>query len=99
MENIDKIILENEALVRAIVRQYRGYHVDHDDLMQEGRIGLLQALRRYSPSHQVKFESYASWWIHRYIRAAIAKYGFPVSFPKNQPLPTGIYRVDLPDED
>jgi RNA polymerase sigma-32 factor len=62
-----------EQLVRAelgLVRQLaRGHHaagVDLEDLVQEGALGLLQAIRRFDPAHGVRLATYATWWIRAY---------------------------------
>ncbi len=57
-------------LVVAIASRYRHYGLSMGDLIQEGTVGLLQAAVRFEPERQVRFSTYATWWI----RAAIQDY-------------------------
>ena len=50
-------------LVVAIARRYRGYGLPMGDLVQEGNVGLMQAARRFEPEREVRFSTYAAWWI------------------------------------
>ena len=80
--NIDNnFIQQHERLVRVIVNQYHVANVDPEDLTQEGRIGLIEAAKRYDPNTGVQFESYASWWIRREVKNAIQAYGNVVRIP------------------
>jgi RNA polymerase sigma-32 factor len=67
------LILSNLRLVVKIAYGYlrSGFHVL--DLVQEGNIGLLQAVKEYDPYRGVKFSSYASYWIKAYIRSFILR--------------------------
>lgn len=57
-------------LVIAIAARFRAYGLPMADLAQEGSIGLMQAAERFDPDREVRFSTYASWWI----RAAIQDY-------------------------
>lgn len=57
-----------EPMVRNIARQFSNHQDDQEDLMQEGYIGLIEAAKRYDPNTGVRFESYASWWVRKYMR-------------------------------
>ena len=50
-------------LVAATAAKYRNYGLPMADLMQEGSVGLMQAAARFEPERQVRFSTYASWWI------------------------------------
>lgn len=55
-----------ESHVRLVVRiasRFRGYGLPVGDLIQEGNIGLLEAAKRFDPEREVRFSTYASWWI------------------------------------
>lgn len=57
-------------LVVAMASKFRGYGLPVGDLIQEGNIGLMQAAARFEPERDVRFSTYAGWWI----RAAIQDY-------------------------
>lgn len=50
-------------LVAATAAKYRNYGLPMADLMQEGAVGLMQAAARFEPEREVRFSTYASWWI------------------------------------
>src|SRR5207248_2829576 len=54
-------------LVVKIAYEYRRAYRNLMDLIQEGNIGLMQAVKRYDPYRGVKLSSYAAWWIRAYI--------------------------------
>ena len=81
--NESSLILLHEPIVERIVRRYRTLpYLDLDDLRQEGRIGLLLALRRYRPDRGATFETYASWWVRKYVVDFLNRYGYPVHKPQ-----------------
>ncbi len=64
-----------EANLRFVVKvamRYQGYGLSLLDLIDEGNLGLLEAARRYTPEHRVKFITYAVWWIRQAIMQALA---------------------------
>jgi RNA polymerase sigma-32 factor len=67
------IILANLRLVVKIAHDYARSGMQLLDLIQEGNIGLAQAVQEYDPYRGVKFSSYASYWIKAYIRSFILK--------------------------
>lgn len=67
---ITKIINANERLVWKIARSYSTRGVDVEDLVQEGKIGLLKAIEKFDPERGIKFSTYATWWV----RQAIGRY-------------------------
>lgn len=73
-----------EANLRFVVKvalRYRGCGLSLPDLINEGNIGLLEAARRYSPDYNVKFITYAVWWIRQAIMQALAVSGGAVRLP------------------
>ncbi len=66
-----QLILSHLRLVVSISRQYLGYGLAHADLIQEGNIGLMKAVRRFDPTRGVRLVSFAVHWIkaeiHEYI--------------------------------
>ena len=57
-------------LVIAMAARFRAYGLPRGDLIQEGMVGLMQAAARFEPEREVRFSTYAAWWI----RAAIQDY-------------------------
>ena len=62
-----QLILSNLRLVVKIAYDYRQAYKNLLDLVQEGNIGLMQAVKKYDPYKGVKLSSYAAWWIRAYI--------------------------------
>ena len=58
-----KLILSHLRLVVSISRQYMGYGLPHADLIQEGNVGLMKAVKRFDPDQGVRLVSYAMHWI------------------------------------
>jgi RNA polymerase sigma-32 factor len=61
------LVTANLRLVVKIAHEYRRAHQNLLDLVQEGNVGLMQAVKKYDPYQGVKFSSYAAWWIRAYI--------------------------------
>jgi RNA polymerase sigma-32 factor len=62
-----RLVTANLRLVVKIAYEYRRAYRNIMDLIQEGNIGLMQAVKRYDPYRGVKLSSYAAWWIRAYI--------------------------------
>ncbi len=62
-----KLVTSNLRLVVKIAHEYRRAHRNLLDLIQEGNVGLMQAVKKYDPYRGVKLSSYAAWWIRAYI--------------------------------
>ena len=74
LEDLDaarELVLSHLRLVVAVSRQYMGYGLPQADLIQEGNVGLMKAVKRYDPTQGVRLVSYALHWIkaeiHEYI--------------------------------
>ncbi|HEX4341384.1 MAG TPA: RNA polymerase factor sigma-32 [Polyangiaceae bacterium] len=68
--NVDaaaRLVTSNLRLVVKIAYEYRRAYRNIMDLIQEGNIGLMQAVKRYDPYRGVKLSSYAAWWIRAYM--------------------------------
>src|SRR5256885_9531324 len=61
------LITANLRLVVKIAHEYRRAHRNLLDLIQEGNVGLVQAVKKYDPYRGVKLSSYAAWWIRAYM--------------------------------
>ena len=74
--NVDaagKLVLSHLRLVVSIARQYLGYGLPHGDLIQEGNVGLMKAVKRFDPDQGVRLVSYAMHWIKAEIHEYILK--------------------------
>jgi RNA polymerase sigma-32 factor len=67
VEAAAKLVTANLRLVVKIAYEYRRAYRNMMDLVQEGNIGLMQAVKRYDPYRGVKLSSYAAWWIRAYM--------------------------------
>jgi RNA polymerase sigma-32 factor len=68
-----QLVLSHLRLVVSISRQYLGYGLPHGDLIQEGNVGLMKAVKRFDPDHGVRLVSYAMHWIKAEIHEYILK--------------------------
>ena len=73
LEAAGKLVLSHLRLVVSISRQYLGYGLPHGDLIQEGNVGLMKAVKRFDPDHGVRLVSYAMHWIKAEIHEYILK--------------------------
>ena len=62
-----RMVTANLRLVVKIAMEYQHMRVPVLDLIQEGNVGLMLAVKKYDPSRGVRFGSYAQWWIRAYI--------------------------------
>jgi RNA polymerase sigma-32 factor len=71
LNSASQLVMSHLRLVVSISRQYLGYGLPHADLIQEGNIGLMKAVKRFDPDQGVRLVSYAMHWIkaemHEYI--------------------------------
>jgi RNA polymerase sigma factor (sigma-70 family) len=77
----DALIAAHLRLVVRIARQYTGHGLSLLDLVQEGNVGLMQAVDHYDPQHGARFATYAVWWIRHAIADAVAEARHPVRLP------------------
>src|SRR5665811_530631 len=68
-----KLVLSHLRLVVSISRRYLGYGLPHGDLIQEGNIGLMKAVKRFDPDQGVRLVSYAMHWIKAEIHEYVLK--------------------------
>jgi RNA polymerase sigma-32 factor len=67
---LDRLASAHMRLVIAIAARFRNFGLPMGDLIQEGHVGLLEAAARFEPDREVRFSTYATWWI----RASIQDY-------------------------
>ncbi len=73
LEAAGKLVLSHLRLVVSVSRKYLGYGLPHGDLIQEGNIGLMKAVKRFDPEQGVRLVSYALHWIKAEIHEYILK--------------------------
>lgn len=73
LEAAGALVLSHLRLVISISRQYLGYGLPHGDLIQEGNVGLMKAVKRFDPDQGVRLVSYAIHWIKAEIHEYILK--------------------------
>jgi RNA polymerase sigma-32 factor len=73
VEAAHKLITSNLRFVVKIALQYKNYGAKLLDLIQEGNIGLMMAVKKFDPRKGYRFISYAVWWIRAYIQNFIIK--------------------------
>src|SRR5688572_32799673 len=69
-EALHRLTSAHMRLVIAIAARFRHFGLSMSDLIQEGHVGLLEAAARFEPEREVRFSTYATWWI----RASIQDY-------------------------
>ncbi|MFC4421638.1 RNA polymerase sigma factor RpoH [Cupriavidus pampae] len=75
-ESVDaarRLVMSHLRLVVSVARQYLGYGLPHADLIQEGNIGLMKAVKRFDPDQGVRLVSYAIHWIKAEIHEYVLK--------------------------
>jgi RNA polymerase sigma-32 factor len=73
VEAARQLVLSHLRLVVAIARGYMGYGLPHGDLIQEGNIGLMKAVRRFDPERGVRLVSFAVHWIRAEIHEFVLR--------------------------
>jgi len=73
MEAAEKLIVSNLRFVVKIAHEYRNYGIKLADLIQEGNIGLMHAVKKFDPYKGYRLISYAVWWIRAYMQNYIIK--------------------------
>jgi RNA polymerase sigma-32 factor len=68
-----KLVVANLRFVVKIAHEYRGYGLKLLDLVQEGNIGLMMAVKKFDPDKGYRLISYAVWWIRAYIQSFIMR--------------------------
>ena len=73
LEAAGRLVLSHLRLVVSVSRQYLGYGLPQGDLIQEGNVGLMKAVKRFDPDQGVRLVSYAMHWIKAEIHEYILK--------------------------
>src|SRR5262245_34726398 len=76
----DELVTANLRLVRALAARYRGRGVPFEDLVQEGTLGLIRAAEKFDHRRELRFSTYATWWIRQALHEAAAN-ARPIRIP------------------
>jgi RNA polymerase primary sigma factor len=79
-----RMIESNLRLVVSIAKRYKNMGMELSDLVQEGNIGLMQAVERFDPRRNLKFSTYATWWIRQAITRALSQKSRTIKVPINK---------------
>ena len=78
---LEELVKSNLRFVVSYAKRYRNSHVLFLDLINEGNIGLIHAAKKYDPEKNVKFITYAVWWIRQAILHALSEQGGAFRLP------------------
>ena len=83
-EALNRLVEGNLRFVVSVAKRYRGSGLSFLDLINEGNIGLIEAAKRFDPKKNVKFITYAIWWIRQAIIHTISEHSRAVRLPQKQ---------------
>lgn len=89
---LEQLVKANLRFVVSYAKRFRNAHVLFLDLINEGNIGLIQAAKKYDPEKNVKFITYAVWWIRQAILHALSQQGGAFRLPPKRA--NLMYRLD-----
>jgi RNA polymerase primary sigma factor len=81
-EALQTLIQSNLKFVVSYVKKYRGMGLSMLDLINEGNVGLIEAAKRFDPGRNVRFISYAVWWIRQATIHALSRYSHIYNIPQ-----------------
>ena len=84
LKAVQEMVRRNLKYVVTVANKYRGFGMSLQDLIEEGNTGLIQAAKRFDVSRNVKFITYAVWWIKQAIIHSLAEQSGTVKLPVKQ---------------
>jgi len=81
---VTRLVRRGLGYVPTVARRFRGSGLELDELIAAGNLGLVEAALRFDASRNLKFVTYADWWIRKAIREAIATLTGPVRLPRSR---------------
>ncbi len=81
-EATKRLIEANLKFVVSYVKRYRGMGLSLLDLINEGNVGLIEAAKRFDPNRNVRFISYAVWWIRQAVIHSLSQYSRIYNIPQ-----------------
>jgi len=67
LDAVSKLVMANLKIVVIIAMEYKNLGMSMMDLIQEGNLGLMQAVKKFDPYREIRLVTYATWWIKAYI--------------------------------
>ncbi|OGQ36856.1 MAG: hypothetical protein A3F16_02190 [Deltaproteobacteria bacterium RIFCSPHIGHO2_12_FULL_43_9] len=98
-ESAHRLVISNLRFVIKIANEYRNYGLKLMDLIQEGNIGLMRAVRTFNPYKNVKLITYAVWWIRSYIHNYIQRNWSMVTLGTTQTQRRLFYKLKQEEEE
>ncbi len=83
-EGQNELVLSNLGFVVKIASEYQNLGLPFEDLLNEGNVGLLHAASRYDHRKEIKFITYASWWVRKSILKALGEQASMIRVPTYQ---------------
>lgn len=80
----ERLITANLRFVISVANKYKYYNFDLLDLIEEGNMGLMEAVERFQPEKGFKFISYAVWWIRKAVLKYISDNMYDIYLPSNR---------------
>ena len=76
-----RMIESNLRLVVSIAKHFRGHGVPLSDLIQDDTVGLIRAVHKFDWRRDLKFSTYATWWIRQAVQRSVHNHGRPIRVP------------------